>query len=413
MPRYQPIVTGFLRRGVGRVGAFTLSTLLSGLTSIVSIPFIIASAGDQAWGAVAVGQSLGAIFGVFTLLGWAQNGPTLVARSDSKERGRMYMESLSIRMLALCCSLPFVYVVTLVLGVSDLVSVVMLAVAYAAMNLGGSWFYIGEAAPKQLLVIDTLPRVASIAIGTAIAFETQDIRGYAVSVLVGVFVSVVWAAVDVRSRHHAKFDLVPPRRVISVLAGQRHGLLTGVLSSVYLAAPVLFVQAFAPGALPQIALIDRVKQQAMTVARPLSQTLQGWTPHNAHDETRRRVRLALKLALLVGTGGAIVFISLAAPVANLLGAGDVAVEFSVSTAYAVAFGANVISLICGVSCLLPLGKERFVTLSAMLGVVVLIVGIWPLTLSLGALGVAVAVAVAQSAVALFQVIFVVRTLRVH
>jgi len=66
------------------------SMVLLAITSLLAIPAMVAASGTHAWGAIAVGQSIGGVAAVIIAYGWGLSGPAAIARADQLARMREY-----------------------------------------------------------------------------------------------------------------------------------------------------------------------------------------------------------------------------------------------------------------------------------------------------------------------------------
>ncbi len=386
-----------------RLGGFTASVVVSGVVSLATVPFVVVYAGTDSWAAVAVGQSLGAIVGIFTLLGWVQNGPTEVARAAVTDRGSYFARSVYVRCLSLGVTVPAVAVASVLLGTAHVGLCVLSALTILVMNLGASWFFVGEGNPLGLFIFETLPKSVGIVAGTvALALGAAPVI-YGWLGLAGAVCAVVVSWADVFRRNPRDGYVRPSIRDVGrIVIAQKHGIGTAVLSAVYLSAPLLIVQTMFAGATATFALADKIKQQAMTAYRPASQVAQGWTPKAGQAEMRRRVQAVAKWTLPLAFAAALSFSAFGPFASHLLSGGHIQIGWGMAVAFGIAFGMNIISLTVGVACLVPLGRESAITASATVGLVTFGVSAVPAGLLLGGVGIACAVAVGQSAVAAYQ-----------
>lgn len=386
-----------------RLGGFTASVVVSGVVSLATVPFVVVYAGTDSWAAVAVGQSLGAIVGIFTLLGWVQNGPTEVARASAADRGSYFARSVYVRCLSLVVTVPVVVVASLLLGTAHVGLCVLSALTILVMNLGGSWFFVGEGNPFGLFFFETLPKAVGVAAGTvALALGAAPVV-YGWLGLAGAVCAVAVSWIDVFRRNPRDGYVRPSvRGVVRIVTAQKHGIGTAVLSAVYLSAPLLIVQSLFAGATATFALADKIKQQAMTAYRPASQVAQGWTPKAGRTEMHRRVQAVAKWILPLALAAMLSFSAFGPVASHLLSGGRIQIGWGMAVAFGIAFGMNIISLTVGVACLVPLGRESAITASATIGLVTFAVSAGPAGLLLGGVGIAWAVAFGQSAVAAYQ-----------
>lgn len=359
----------FVRRAALRLGGFGSSVVITGVVSLAVIPVIVHFAGDAAWASYAVGQTVGALLGVFVSLGWLQIGPALVARADAPGRARIYLESLLLRGGVLLVAAPVAAVVTGALVREHVGAAVVSALAAVLLASGGAWFFVGAASPTRLIIFDTLPRAAGIVLGAVGVASSGDVLWAAVGTLVGVAVAVGSSAAAV-FRENGRPVAPTPADLRATLRRQWHGLGAGVFSAMYLSVPLLFVSYFLPAQTAAYALADRLKQQGMAVATPFGQTLQGWVPKASDGHLAHRVRRCVWYAFVLGALGGMAYLLLGLPVSAVLGAGQVTLDFSLVTPVSIAFGLNIVTFVIGTACLIPVGRVRSVFWSAVGGTLV-------------------------------------------
>ncbi|WP_336881339.1 hypothetical protein [Rhodococcus globerulus] len=345
------------------------------------------------------------------MFGYWQSGPTEVARKKSG-RGFFYFESLRVRLIFLVPASLLVFAVSFLLDTVSVTATFLMACSYLVINVGAGWFYVGESNPLGLFLFDTLPRVGSIIAATFAISIGLSIEYYTALVLGGSFVAVAVSSVDIFRRYgRGRLDPEPPRRLLSILKDQRHGVGTAVLSTAYLQAPMLVLQHMVPSAIPVYALADKVKQQALSAYRPVSQVIQGWTPAGSHTSLVPRIRRATWAVLAASILGSVGF-GIALPIlSSVLGGNSLSVGVMYIVPFSLAFGMSIISLTVGVACLVPLGLERHVTASAALGSATILFTLVPFILIGGGVGAAYAVLVSQMVVALYQLVILRSALR--
>lgn len=397
-------------RAAARLGGFGSSVLVTGAISLLVIPVVVRFAGEEQWASLAVGQTLGVLLAVVSVLGWAQLGPVEVARSDYDQRAQIYRDSLTLRSMTLFLTAPAAVIMAVLIAPGDAVVSATASLATLLVSCGASWFFIGEARPASLMLFDTIPRSGGMVIGAAVTAFTGSALWTAIGMLVGVLFAVALSSLAVIGKYGVG-RARSPRELVAVLRRQLHGIGIGVFSTVYLSMPLLYLSATVPMATAQYALADRIKQQSMTALSPLAQTLQGWIPRATPDQIVTRVRAAATRSALFGALAGVAFICGAPVVSLVLGAGEVTFDLSLSIPLGIAFGLNVITLLVGSACLVPLDAARAVFWSAVAGTIVVIPGLVVGGSLLADLGVAWAVAMAQATVACVQTVALVTVLR--
>lgn len=193
---------------------------------------------------------------------------------------------------------------------------------------------------------------------------------------------------------------------------------TAVATSLYGALPTLAVAWLAPGGVGVFALAERLGRYVTMAVTPLHNWMQGWVP--AADNLRamkQRMRAVISTAVLAGTSFAVALVMLGPSLGQLLSGGAITLGSAVVIGVAVSVGATTISRCTGSACLIALGDSKSVAFSSFIGAgtCVLVLGLF--VAPLGAVGAALAMAMAEAAVALYQGValatFFVRNKRVH
>lgn len=389
------------RRMGQRIGGFSASVILTGATGLLTIPIVVASAGSEAWASIAVGQAIGVIATVLVGLGFAQLGPTVLARATRSDRAQYYWDSAVLRVLAYVTVIPFVLFASLVLTPDDGPTTVVAALGATAIALSAPWYFIGAADPKAMLLFDAVPRAVGMWAGALATAVTRDGLTMAIAILCGSIASASVSFAVIRHR-----DGAPATRGLTQLGGVVKGQLSGIgigfFSTVYQSMPLLLVSAILPGATASYALGDRIRQQAATAVAPIAQAAQGWVPRASRGGLIGRVRSVRNAALALAVLSTTLFILLAPPISQFLGAGVVSVGLDLSVPLGVTFGLSVATLLIGSACLLPLDRAGAVARSALAGTVAIAVALCMVVLAPSASAVAIATSFAQAAVLISQ-----------
>lgn len=390
-----------------RLGWYGVTVLVGAVVSIATVPFVIRLGGAGNWTAIAVGQSLGSFLNVFTYLGWLMTGPNEVALSDSAGRAQLYWRSVWLRGSAFVLVAGVSAVLVYTLGTENWLAAYLACCCMLSLGLSASWFYVGESEPKRLFFCDTLPRSCGVGVGVVMMGLTHVAAWYAGCWLVGGLASFVVGSVDISRRHQGGSRKAPGfREVWGILRSQANGILTGLLTSGYLALPLVLIQSVGAVEVPGFALADKLKQFALTAVRPVGQVLQGWTPSADRAVLVRRVGIAWLVSLGLGLTGAVGYWLLAGPLGTLFGGREVALGWNLVVPIGISFGAAVVTQCSGVASLVPLGRQRWMTVSSAVGAVVAVGACVPLTVRFDACGGAWVVAVGQLCVLLVQTVVI-------
>ncbi|WP_415856287.1 lipopolysaccharide biosynthesis protein [Sinomonas sp. G460-2] len=393
-----------LRKGLGRLSGFGLSTMISGVAGVTIIPFIIVLAGTEGWSAVAIGQACGTAAAVFSGYGWAVTGPSSVAKIPSRERAEYFAESFFVRAVILIVVVAVPTSVAAAISPQHHDAAALVAAALTFYGVGGTWFFVGSGNPTALLICDTAPKVLSNAVGLVLLLLLDSLTAYAVAQLAFALVSVtltVWVICGDRTATLLKgqrFSAIPSR-----LREHVHGLTVAMLSAAYLSLPVVLVAVLNPPALAAYSVAEKLLRGANAAQQPFMQTIQGWIPATSSStELAGRIRrgLGLSAALAVLGGGAMAL--LGPIVGRILGADRVAVGYDISPAIGVALAMTVLSQCAGIACLMALRQGAVVASSAFAGCVAALALVLAWTGPFGARGAMYGVALGEVFVTVIQ-----------
>jgi O-antigen/teichoic acid export membrane protein len=400
------------RNQLKRLGAFGVSVVVSTLVGLIAIPTVIALAGADVWGVLAVAQSIALLLGVLVSFGWGTTGPALVASLPAAERPQFFGDSLVSRLYLFGAALPLVAVVAFLTAGDNVLLTAFACVAYLMPFLGAAWFFVGDGQPLRLLLLDTVPVAVGTLVGLAALYATGEILAYLTCQFVFNVVSVAVSARRILRRTAVPVVLdLHLGRALRRLGGQRHGVITAATSSLYVNTPLIVLSALAPQGVPVYALADRFFKYGLTVLGPVVQVLQGSIPHPDPQIRDARVRATARFAPLGGlivAGAAAVAIP---PASRLFSFGEIAIDYHLSVPVALIFGGVATSQAIGLACLIPIGRGRSLAtstvLGALLGIPLILLG----ATQSGAVGVAWAVALSEIAVATYQLLVVAAALR--
>lgn len=396
--------------GARRLGGFALSTGLSSAVTLLAVPIIITGAGPFVWGVQAAIQSAAGLFGVIVAFGWGTTGAAEVAAMDPSSRAQWYAHSLVARTYLLLIAYPAMVAVMWALNPTLLPLVLVASAAYLVPSIGASWYFIGEARPDRLFRLDVLPQTLGVVASLPVMMLTGDLTLTMVVQLVFNVVAVSFSARAILRGAAARVSF-RPAAVVRQLATQRHAVITSATSSLYVATPLLVLNAVAPAALPVYAMGDKLFRFALTAFAPILHFTQGWISERGPAERRERIRRVLLVIPVVSlTGGACVMV-LGPWTAAVLSQAAIPFGLELSAPFAVILFAVTLSQVLGLACLVQLGRTRDLAASTILGAAVgaplLVVG----AIVFGAPGVAWALALSEVLVVLYQGTIVLKALQ--
>lgn len=392
-----------------RVGPYGLNTLLVFGTGILSVPALIAYTGASNWSGIVVAQSIAAVCAALVGFGWPTTGPSLVAALTPRDRAAEYLRSLVIRSALFIVTAPICALTAVLLTSLDPSVAILAATAYLVQALGGAWFFVGESKPFLVLFIDTLPRTGAIVIGIGALALGAPLLVYAAILLIGTTVAGILAAVAILGRQR------PPRprkhELRTALRNQRDGLVTTSFNTVYANSPMIIASIVVPSAIESFALGLKLYHYAAAAIQPLVQAAQGWVPAAGASQVAHRVRRVRSVTLVLAAVGGLSLAALLPAIALALSAGSVTVGYEMALPLGITFAANMTSQLIGLACLTALGRSGVLAVSAGIGAAAGILLLFLLALAAGEVGLAIALALAETLITVIQLTSLRRTLR--
>lgn len=325
-----------MRHHFRRIAGFALVPGLSLVASLLILPAISSRFGADGWSSVALGQSIGAIVGVFAGLHWPIIGGHAIATASAEQRFRIYADSLTSRLLAFLAALPLAIAVALVVSGPLFFDASLFVVATALNALTASWYFAGTGDSRSLIVNEALVRLGGYGVALVLLLLGAPLASYGiVLILVGVAMPLLTGRVIFRGARSARFHWSARGAARSAIRGFKQGVGGGfsrtASQAFYYSGPSL-VALLAPNALPLFAALDQLQKAAVNGLNSLPQAFVGWVSGDS-KKTSSRTRLALLVSMVSAVVLAIL-IGITVPLAlNVLFAGKVHVD--VLTAYIV------------------------------------------------------------------------------
>ncbi len=381
-------------RRMNLLAGYALNTFLLGASGLVLIPALIFASGPLGWSFVAIGQSFGIIAAVFIGYGWALTGPATIAGMDIRLQVSEFRRSIIARCLI---GIPSVAVGLLLLWLAFPDSLSVSAVSLLATALSGlssNWFYVALARPYALLCTETLPRTVATVTASTLLYLGSDVLTALVLQCCGMVFSVLCALLFTAALRRSADGLLPEGNdslgVVAIgesLREQSNGMLSSLVSVVYMSAPIMIVGFLAPAALPAFALADKIQKQFMSAVAPVVSVAQGWVPTGVgKPEVVRRSQKAfvgaglLSIAACLGTG------LVGPPLWTLLAGGQIEVNPALILSLSALCGAILWERLIGRACLVPLGGSGALVIASSVGSLVGVLSVVVLVSRLGASG---------------------------
>lgn len=385
-----------------RLATFALTVGAGTIVGLLAIPVITGVVGSDAWAIQVLVQSLATLFGVLVAFGWGTVGPGMVASTESALRPQLFLDSFVTRGYLFLLAAPLMVAFMIILQPKDAAFVAIASVAYLLPYLGASWYFVGEARPMRLFLVDALPQLAGTIVGLVVLVVTRDFTLLVTTQLLFNLGAVVLStAVVLSGSSGVKADL-SLRTSLSQMATQRHGVITAATGSLYVNLPILVVKVLLPDQLDAYALADRLFRFAVTAFSPVLQFIQGWIPEGGLQSMAHRIHRASQLTPMLGLTGGIGLAALGPVAADVLVRGTTEFGLGLSIPIGFSFAAVAVSQVLGLACLVSLGRSRELAKSTVIGAIIgaplILVGAF----TNGVVGVAWGVAVSEVAVAAFQ-----------
>jgi hypothetical protein len=316
--------------GISRLFGFGLSVIILGVLSLAAIPAMIAADGKVAWGAIALGQAIGTSGGVIAAYGWGLFGPAEVATATATQRRVGYLESVVARTTLIGPVAGVAAALAFVLAPSDPGFSAVGAIYATSTGLSALWYFVGLARPYAMLLFETIPRAAGLAVGIALmALGHSAVMLPAcafVGMVAGFGLSTVWV---LRSTARDGAEYARSRPLREILTARRHGVATDFAMTTYAAAPMMIVSTVAPVVQPTFALADRFARQADVALAPARTVLQGWVPRVNGVARVRRARTAVLTSAGFAVAVAVALIGVGPVLMNWLGNGQISISYGV------------------------------------------------------------------------------------
>lgn len=397
-----------------RLSGFTVSVAITAIISVAAIPTLITALGAVTWAQIGVAQTFVQFAAIFVGFGWGATGPALVASTTLPRRHALFIESVRSRLILALIAAPLTFGILTVMLRGDTVIAGLGTIAYLLPALGGTWFYAGAAKPARLLLQNTLPTALGTIAGIVAAHVTHQAWSFLLLQALGSLVAAICDTTYIWRHTRRTADDTETRSIRTVLASQRHAVITSGTSSLYVTLPVIAINWFL-GEGPALAtylIADRMFRFASIAFLPVQQFFQGWVPE-VPSEFARRARVATIAGIGIGAigGACIAFLSPVFGPILAAGASEIDVPLSVSGPLGLAFVGIGTTAVVGYACLVAVGRTRALAVSTVVGAVVgaplILVSAWAGSLFL----VASAVAVSEICVAAYQLLALRSSLR--
>ncbi|MBX0300979.1 hypothetical protein K2F54_13460 [Cryobacterium sp. 1639] len=390
---------------------FIVVPMLGAISPLIALPAITANFGAVAWGAIAIGQSIGMACAVVVELGWSLNGPQRVARSSPKNRNQTLAAALLTKALIFMPMALIAFVAAYMLAPTFKIEAAVVAMGSAAVGMSSTWYFIGTRRPGWILTIESLPKLVAVGLAALAMSLGAPLYSYALAVLAPSLLAP-WLTVLATRLRLSDFRRYRPSRVLRVIQFQSLALSARAVSAVYIALPITLVGIAAPAAVPVFAAAERLQRMALTLLQSIPNFMQGWVGSaNSASARLDRARKAIVINAAFGVVSGLVF-ALAAPrVAHIVFSGVIEIPLELSSLSGVLIFIVCTSRATGNIALVALNKVRVIMISAMAGALVGVPAIFLLSARYGPEGALIGELIAEGTVLVIQLVVTLRARR--
>lgn len=361
-----------------RFAGFAAIPALSMMSTLLLLPLISSRFGADGWTSVALGQSIGAILGVFVGLGWPVVGSHMVAAGGPSERQIIFAESLKTRVYALLITSPIGVALCYFLAGSHVETAILFVVAISLNGLTAAWYFAGAGEPGKLLRNEALVRVAGYGISILLISLGAGLWSYGLCTLVaGVVMSIMNYGSILGWRRSAVW-----RRTRSLRTLARDHIIGGMsrfVASSSMYSGTIIVAWIAPAALPLYSAIDQVQKSVVNATNSFPQAMLSWVGSSKNRTTLlSRVKTSYRIAVLIGVVLFSAWSVLGVWIVEKLFSGKVDVPITLNLLSAALIATIALSQAVASLVLVPLGIHRVVysatVAAALIGIAGRIVG---------------------------------------
>lgn len=345
-----------LRRLLG----FGLVPALSMLSSILLLPIISVKIGPSGWTAVAVGQSIGAIFSSVVSLAWGVIGGHKIATSDSLvERRKIYRSSVHSRSLVFLLVVICVVPILLLTVSGERLSTVLFMVGVSFNGLTASWYFSGVGLPKMLILNEGVVRFSGYFISIILLLLGLPLFSYAlITVFSGIVMFILnWKTIMGGEVLYLHGDL---RAAIRTIRDQLLGAASRAFVALFSFGGPTIIGAVSPSSLAIFSAFDQVQKASKNALDVVPQSFVWWIDQQQMQDRGKKYRRFFAFTLTSSALILVSFCALGAFVMRILFAGAIVPDFSeivlVSLLITLTYYTHALELVI----LIPSGKQRFV-----------------------------------------------------
>ena len=287
-----------------RLVGFSTLPFLAALIPLIALPFVSRAVSLDDWAAMNVGLSVGAFAAAVGLVGWNVLGTPLVAMAGSPADQRaLYARSFYIRFSVVVVASALSAVVAVAISpAASWAPAAAFAVASALNGISLSWYAVGVASPRLVLLYEVIPRTIATALALGVVLLTGQVVWYGLLLCASVVVGVLAFHLDLDRRLLPHWPGWTTLR--SDVGDMRHAWGVESVGSLYANAPLPIAGIVAsPVAAAAFASNDKIYRYGILGVGAAGNALQGWVLETRDDVRRRRNLIAIVIMAVIAVIG--------------------------------------------------------------------------------------------------------------
>lgn len=387
-----------------RFASFGALQVFNAIAPLVVLPSVIAAIGQRGWVGFAIGFSIGAAAAVAIAFAWPITGPAKVAGQPLDVAREVFGQSLTTRFLVIgpVLAVSLVAVALLRPAGESLLLPAAMALATALNGMSASWYYIGRAEARNIVVYETVPKL----VATVLAIPAIELTGYALLYPVLLIVGSLCGFSGECRQILGRWGNWPAPMSDSLIL-IRHQLpvaAAGVLSTgaTALAVPIASVSSASLNQVASFAAGTRLRSMAQAGIGAATTATQGWVSESGRQAWRARARHALLVNGALGLVAAVCVVLLVPTLGSRIFGSDISIRWSTSGFLAAACFFYALSSSLTNHILAPIGEAQKIVISTMIASIVSAPAILLGASLWGATGAMAGVAIAEGLVVLQQ-----------
>ena len=360
-----------------RIVAFAGAPFISLIAPFFFLPVLARLAGEDAWVAIAVGQSVGGFAALIAGMGYPTLAPPVLAQASDAARRRYVVTSLYVRGPVWLVAAAAGGVVAALLAPDGFaVEASATAVALSIAGLAPTWYWIGVGRALPILWAEVLPRAGAMVLAAAALLLDGPLIWY--PVLLGVAMAAGPAVIYARVTRGG-FAGWQRREALEIVRRHPPAVIAETAAGAYNALAVTLVaHATSVGEAARYVSGDKAYRIGQYGVSSLGNALQGWVVERGEDGAPRRMKAAIGLHLALGVGGGAAFAIIGPALTRLLFGADIAIDQLTAAGFGVAILGISAGTVFGRIGLVMLGARRaFMTCviaASVIGATALLVG---------------------------------------